>query len=102
MILKINYVILIVRNKNINAKLSLFIKMSKKEKDIKEKLFFLNEDILKLRKTMKKKKILSSIKVALNINLMIIIFQQLKSGKEYLKQKSMTMMKLWSISVAQL
>ena len=40
MILKINYVILIVRNKNINAKLCLFVKMPKKEKDIKEKLFF--------------------------------------------------------------
>ena len=39
MILKINYVILIVRNKSINVKLSLFIKMSKKEKEIKEKLF---------------------------------------------------------------
>ena len=55
--------------------------MSKKEKDIKEN-FFANEDILKSRKTMKKKKqILSSIKVALKINLVIIIFYQLKSGK---------------------
>ena len=62
-------------------------KNAKERKRYQRETFFLNEDILKLRKTMKKKKILSSIKVALKINLMIIIFQQLKSGKEYLKQK---------------
>ena len=55
-----------------------------------------------MEKDYEEEKIVSSIKVAIKINLIIIIFQQLKSGKEYLKQKSMTLMKLESISVAQL